>query len=739
MSIVIFPTEEKAYPTEESGIPERRPLFEDNDFNKLSLDVDSLNITSEAIDFDEIDEDLDRFQEDEMVKQALHRGVDLKKYGHDLEKQLKEAESDSIGQYMNNSEQVSELHKQMQDCDAVLARMQEMLQGFQTDLGGISEEIKHLQDESLSMSIRLKNRRAAEDKLHKFLENTTITPELATTVTTGVVNEAYLEAIIELSNKLRYIQQNAPANDGSTLDMAPYETFAGRALLPDLDRLKNKSISKIKEYFTSQFNALRKPKTNVQMLQQTGLIKYSSLIQFLQQEALHVAEDLRNMYIASMDRTLHSLFRSYHEKLMKLEISMASKQDLIAIEEAALRSVFTQKVDLSKRSDAFAMGERDKILDQIESEPILVHVATAESQRFPFEMLLRSEIKHLSDAATNEFLFVLDFFGTSLRDTFNKIFVRTLSLILENLENYLLTCFDAVGLLLMIKVTHYQRMVMQRRRIPVLDPFFDRVSMLLWPRFQFVVDANLKSIKNAVPRKLGPVDTSPHYVSRRYAEFVSSILTLQGGTESLGVGGGGEHMLLQDVQQLRVEVVSLLDRLDETLSTPKEKKVFFINNLDQILSVFQERRIISEEVRQFEDLLTQQRELFAEEELRGSFPRLISFVLQTEHSMSAATGSKEASRSPLSLDEEVVGNLVREFAQSWRQGIQQINDDVMAYFANFRNGMEILKQVLTQLLLYYSRFQDIIKRAWSRPPPFMKDIVSTATMLMEIKRYSRTF
>lgn len=42
------------------------------------------------IDFDEIVEDLERFQEDETVQQALHRGVDLKKYGMDLEKDLKE-------------------------------------------------------------------------------------------------------------------------------------------------------------------------------------------------------------------------------------------------------------------------------------------------------------------------------------------------------------------------------------------------------------------------------------------------------------------------------------------------------------------------------------------------------------------------------------------------------------------------------------------------------------------------
>ena len=44
------------------------------------------------IDFYEIGEDLESFQEDETVQQALHRGVDLKKYGRELEKDLKEVE-----------------------------------------------------------------------------------------------------------------------------------------------------------------------------------------------------------------------------------------------------------------------------------------------------------------------------------------------------------------------------------------------------------------------------------------------------------------------------------------------------------------------------------------------------------------------------------------------------------------------------------------------------------------------
>ena len=41
-------------------------------------------------------------------------------------------------------------------------------------------------------------------------------------------------------------------------------------------------------------------------------------------------------------------------------------------------------------------------------------------------------------------------------------------------------------------------------------------------------------------------------------------------------------MLLQGLQSLRIEVVALLERLAGLLNSSKEKKVFFINNLDQV-------------------------------------------------------------------------------------------------------------------------------------------------------------
>ena len=75
---------------------------------------------------------------------------------------------------------------------------------------------------------------------------------------------------------------------------------------------------------------------------------------------------------------------------------------------------------------------------------------------------------------------------------------------------------------------------------------------------------------------------------------------------------------------------------------------------------------------------------------------MIAFVQQTEQYM--ASSGNSGIKDQVNLN--VVETLVSEFSSTWKQGIQLINANVLTYFSNFRNGMEILKQVLTQLLLH---------------------------------------
>jgi vacuolar protein sorting-associated protein 52 len=252
------------------------------------------------INFEGIDEDLAAFQEDEMVQQALKRGVDLKKYGRELEKDLNHAELDSVRNYINLFEKYNYQYQEMQECDRVLARMEEMLHGFQADLGEISSEIKHLQEDSISMSIKLKNRRTVEEKLRIFLDKSSLPPFVLKNIMSSQVNDGFLNAVVILGKRLNYFELQQPAADGSSLDLLPSETGCGRSLVSEFEKLKVKAVAKSREYFLNQLNAIRKPKTNISIVQQNSLLKYAPLFHFLNREQPSVADEIRSsFYFAS--------------------------------------------------------------------------------------------------------------------------------------------------------------------------------------------------------------------------------------------------------------------------------------------------------------------------------------------------------------------------------------------------------------------------------------------------------
>ena len=41
-----------------------------------------------------------------------------------------------------------------------------------------------------------------------------------------------------------------------------------------------------------------------------------------------------------------------------------------------------------------------------------------------------------------------------------------------------------MALLLMIRMNYHHQLIMNKRRIPCLDDYLDRVNLLLWPRFK---------------------------------------------------------------------------------------------------------------------------------------------------------------------------------------------------------------------------------------------------------------
>ncbi len=736
---------------------------------------------SEQDESERLSADLALFLSDSNLQSALADGsLDLSSYSSTINSELATLERECIALHRRAAPDVRVLREEMDVCDSILAGLHEMLLGFQADLSGLSGDIRQLQDQSRSLAVQVDNRRDAEEGLRLFLERIVVPPNLAHVICRGEVDELFLECVKDLEEKFAYVQlteHNLSDHDCSdpalisSAGIPPASTVAGREMVGHLSKLRLQAVDRTRAYFLKVMKQLRRPKTHVRMIQSHALLKYEYLVDFLLIASPVIHSEIRDVYVESMSRTLHTLFQTYHKQLLLLDMRLATRADMIAVEEAALRDTFSTKVNMRKRGDAFALGDRVKVLDgaltanlggYTASAPINAHLALMNGEKYSYEMIFRSVMSHLVDAATNEYVFGRQLFKEYGQDDYwHSIFGKTLSLVLEQLENYLSNCHDAIAILLMIKLAHiYKRMVKERRIENVMEPFLDRMTNLMWPRLKLVTDSHLRSIRGANAKKLGAGDIHAHLVSRRYAEFTCSILLIlnrgskftselhaneittdiQGKGDKSSHRGSAGDMLVNDLDVMVEEIVLLLKRLSDVHPSNKKRVIFMINNLDSIITIFKERRVSGRELNRFSELLVQQRELFVEEELLQSFSKMIAFVQQTETHMSgisAPRGARGVAAPADVVNPEVVESLVHEFASNWKSGIEQINRNVLSYFSNFRNGMEILKQVLTQLLLYYTRFQDVIRKVWrGKPPSFCKDLVSTSVILAEIKKHA---
>lgn len=708
---------------------------------------ESSTSSAEPLSEEQLSNDLALFLSNPSLKAALADGsLDLASYSSTVEGELMELETKCIEAYREKTTEIASLCKELENCDGILLGLQEMLLGFQADLGGLSGDIRKLQETSKKLGIQLHNRKAAAMGLRDFLGRIILSPHLVNTIVKGPVNDQFQEAIGEL------IQLYADTHEETKQDWAcgesPADTVAGKEMQAHIGQLRLVAVSRIRNFFYKQMTLLRKPQTNIRILQSHGLLHYAKLYDFLMDASPDIAQELFKVYCNSMSKTMYALFRTYQAQLIQLDATKhaATRQDVLAVEDAYLRDSITTKA--KKRVDVFTLGNRANVLNNTHEHPVVAHVALTEHQTFPYERLLKSCLQHLVDAVTNEHVVCRQFFK---RDAFDQLFPPTLQLLLEQLENYLFCCYDALSILLMIKVTHQFRRSAQSRTIHSLDAFFDQITHLLWPRLKTVMELHLRSIKQATPLSLGhvPPNLHAHYISRRFAEFTCSVLViLQKGNKQqqplLGPSSSSRKnnrkgtltststttspsrpsravsttegriqkasagdMLLQDLNELLDEYIALLGRLSDEHTVNIKKIVFMINNLDQAVCIFQERRVAGgKELNRILELLMLQRELFVEDELLHGFSKMIAFVQQTEASLASGSATDQT------VNIQVVESLVREFASNWRSGMEEINRNVLSYFSNFRNGMEILKQCLTQRKCVMNDSNSNLNNAW---------------------------
>lgn len=241
---------------------------------------------------------------------------------------------------------------------------------------------------------------------------------------------------------------------------------------------------------------------------------------------------MKDSYLETTSKIFYSYFKHYWSRLIKLQLEdLPTKDDLIGVDESAKRGLFFSTVQPKIRAPVFSLGERATILlpVNLEGAVIVPHTSSQSNQRYPFEVLFRSMHWALVDNASREYLFIIDFFmlsGQAAQDLFNEIWGKTMLVLLKNLEEFVVTSYDSIGLYLCLQITQKYRELLDKRGVAALEPYFEAVTQIVLPRLEYVLDLNVQSLRAADPSAF-KITSQPHYITRRYAELLAAVLVLK--------------------------------------------------------------------------------------------------------------------------------------------------------------------------------------------------------------------
>ncbi len=236
-------------------------------------------------------------------------------------------------------------------------------------------------------------------------------------------------------------------------------------------------------------------------MQKNVLLKYKIFTQFLKENHLEIYIELCNIYSDIMGRFYFTNFKTYTSEIYKLYIDLYNKYDLLLVENPQfMRTMLnTRGTNFTQNNKSiFTLMNREDILNNIDSDPIIYHVANQANQRFFIENIFKSLNKLFLDSVASEFYFTLEFFN--LKNDQNKVvfagvFKTTINFTIETIKNLINSSFDCVGLLLITLINDKNKKNFNAKGLTLLDHYFEQINITVWPRFEAIFELHMKSIK----------------------------------------------------------------------------------------------------------------------------------------------------------------------------------------------------------------------------------------------------
>lgn len=128
-------------------------------------------------------------------------------------------------------------------------------------------------------------------------------------ITEEEVDETWLEYLTTINKQMRFIKAN---------QHRPIKALQNVG--PELEKLRLKAASTIRDFFLSRIQLLCVPNANIQIMQQSVFLKYKNLHSFVMERHHDAATEIRQTYINALRWYFHNHFERYSKGLIKLQV-----------------------------------------------------------------------------------------------------------------------------------------------------------------------------------------------------------------------------------------------------------------------------------------------------------------------------------------------------------------------------------------------------------------------------------
>ncbi|KAI3533773.1 Vps52/Sac2 family protein [Colletotrichum filicis] len=479
--------------------------------------------------------------------------------------------------------QFEDLHRSIAACDGVLGSVETNLTSFRNDLAAVSADIETLQSRSAAMNVRLDNRKAVEKAFGPVVEELSVSPHVVSKISEGQIDETWVRMLAEVDKRATAYKKSV-SNQG--------ESKAWADLGPLLEKLTMKAVERIRDFIVAQIKALRSPHINAQIIQKQNFLKFKDLYTFLHKHHATLAEEISQAYMNTMRWYYANQFGRYQRALEKLKLHILDKNDVLGHDEPTRRAtVLSATKPAGPPHDAFNLGRRIDLLKSGNAAAISSYLAEEDQTTHYLEVPFRNFNLALIDNATAEYTFLAAFFSPPLSlqavsRQFNYIFEPTFALGKTLTKTLTAESYDALGLLLSIRINQHLAFELQRRKVPAVDGYINMTTMLLWPRLQVVMDHHCESLRqlmNTLPTKPRAADqnklsAAPHLVTQRFGQILQGVLALS--TEA-----GDDEPVVTSLRRLRSEAEAFLTRYSQSFSDKRKRERFLYNNYSLISTI----------------------------------------------------------------------------------------------------------------------------------------------------------